>query len=260
MRILVVDGWTREGNLDHERAGCQLQCQVFEDLVRDHLSGAQVVTINTHVSDGSDGLELNTFDAAIWTGGDGNIYQGNDFNRRQLGLCEKVLEKVPYVWGSCWGMQVIVTALGGRVAPAGRPEIGIAHGITTRPGAITDALYGTKNGPFDAPAHHFDEIEVLADGFDIIAENSVTMQAIVSRDGRIFCVQYHPEAPYDLIGGLLKYWEPHYRSLFSASEFSSLLARLSDKERAEESFRKVEFNNWLDYVARGGTAAADTEH
>ena len=257
MRILVVDGWTAEGNLDHERAGCSLQCHVFKDLIQYRLPAAQVTVVDTHSGDGPNDLDLEAFDAAVWTGGGGNIYQADDFNSRQLHLCERVLDKVPYLWGSCWGMQVVMTVLGGRVVPAGRPEIGIAADIKTRPSRVSEAIYGAKTGPFDAPAHHFDEIEQLANGFDIVAENSVTVQAVVSKDGRIFCVQYHPELPYDLIGGLLKYWEANYRSVFSAGEFADLLAHLPEKERAEESSRKIEFNNWLSYVAAGKTGTAN---
>ena len=256
MRILVIDGWTLEGNLDHERAGCDLQSDVFRELIQNRLPSAQVTIVDTHSGSGGDGIDLETFDAAVWTGGGGNIYEADDFNVRQLRLCERVLAKIPYLWGSCWGMQVIMTVLGGRVVPANRPEIGIATGISTRPSAMTEAIYGAKAGPFDAPAHHFDEIAKLADGFETVAENSVTVQAAASKDGRIFCVQYHPELPYDLIGGLLQYWNANYRSVFSAGDFADLLALLPEKERAEESYRKVEFNNWLDHVA--GVASTAT--
>ncbi len=257
MKFLVIDGWTREGNLDHGRAGCILQRAVFEELIAECMPGADITTVDTHEAHGTAGLELDGFDAAIWTGGGGNIYQADDFNRRQLDLCERVLDRVPYLWGSCWGMQVVVTALGGKVAPSRRPEIGIAKDIVTRPSGITDALYATKAGPFDAPAHHFDEVEHLPGVFDIVAENSVTMQAIASRDGKIFCTQYHPEAPYDFVGRLLRYWAPNYASLFDAPAFEALLALLPEKERAEESFRKIEFENWLGYVRDGGRAAGE---
>lgn len=255
MHVLVVDGWTHAGNLDHGRAGCSLQCDIFRDLILESVPSAQVTIMNTHDETGDTGrLDLAAVDAAVWTGGGGNIYQDDGFNRRQLALCEKVLNAVPYVWGSCWGLQVIVTVLGGKVASSSRPEIGIARDIRTRPSKWTDALYATKTAPFDAPAHHFDEIAQLSGGFEIVAENAVTLQAIGTPDGRIFCTQYHPEMPYDLVARLLRYWAPNYRSLFDEDAFQALLASMPEKELAESSARKIEFQNWLACAGNGGLA------
>ena len=251
MRFLIVDGWTREGNLSHAVAGCEEQAGVFESLVREFLPEAEIRIVDTHSDAGPADLDFSQYDAAIWTGGGGNIYENDAFNRRQLELGERVLAEVPHVWGSCWGFQVIVTVCGGEVAPARRPEIGIATGITARSADFAETIYRGKPPIFDAPAHHFDETARLPGGFDVIAENAITLQAVASRDRRVFCTQYHPELPYDYIGKLLVHWASNYASVFTEDAFQNLLASLKKKEKEEKDLRKIEFRNWLEFVRKG---------
>lgn len=250
MRILIVDGWTCEGNRTHALAGVEEQARVFGSLVREFQPDAETRIVRTHSAAGPTDVDLRQFDAAVWTGGGGNIYKNNAFNWRQLRLGERVLEEVPRVWGSCWGFQVITTVCGGEVAPARAPEIGIATGIAARPVDFAETLYCGKRRTFDAPAHHFDEIARLPGGFDIVAENATMLQAVVSRDRRITCTQYHPELPYDYIGRLMKHWAPNYRTMFTEQAFQNLLARLKEKEKEEMDLRKIEFRNWLEFVGK----------
>ena len=154
--------------------------------------------------------------------------------------------------GSDRGFQVITTVCGGEVAPARTPEIGIATGITTRSVDYADILYRGKPRPFDAPAHHFDETARLPGEFEVVAENATTLQAVVSKDRRVTCTQYHPELPYDYIGKLMLHWASNYTSIFAEDDFRNLLAGLKRKEKEEKSFRKIEFRNWLEFVRRGG--------
>ena len=251
MRLLIVDGWTREGNVSHANAGVEEQADVFESLVRECSPDAEIRIVHTFGDAGPSDLDFSEFDAAVWTGGGGNIYEDNPFNRRQLELGERVLADVPHVWGSCWGFQVITTVCGGEVAPARTPEIGIATDITARPADFADTLYRGKPRTFDAPAHHFDETARLPREFKIVAENATTLQAVVSKDRRITCTQYHPELPYDYIGKLMLHWSANYTSIFAEDDFRNLLAALKKKEKEENSRRKIEFRNWLEFVRKG---------
>ena len=146
------------------------------------------------------------------------------------------------------GFQVITTVCGGEVAPARRPEIGIARDVTVRSVDYAEILYRGKPHTFDAPAHHFDETARLPREFEIVAENATTLQAVVSRDRRITCTQYHPELPYDYIGKLMQHWASDYATMFAEDDFGNLLESLKKKEREEKSFRKIEFRNWLEFV------------
>ena len=253
MRLLIIDGWTLEGN----RTPCACRgggasARVFESLVRESQPDAEVRIVHTYGDVGPLDLDFGRYDGAVWTGGGGNIYEDNPFNRRQLALGERVLADVPHVWGSCWGFQVITTVCGGEVAPARRPEIGIARDVTVRSLDFSKTLYRGKPRTFDAPAHHFDETARLPREFEIVAENATTLQAVVSKDRRITCTQYHPELPYDYIGKLMLHWAPNYTAMFAEDKFQNLLESLKKKESEEKSFRKIEFRNWLEGVRRAG--------
>ncbi|MFT5113593.1 MAG: GMP synthase (glutamine-hydrolyzing) [Parasphingorhabdus sp.] len=250
MNILIIDGWTKDGNQDHYRAGCVRQTEVFEALIKDTLPGSKIHTICTDRPESSSAVGLDVYDAAVWTGGGGNIYLNNAFNREQLALCERVLAKVPYFWGSCWGLQVVVTVFGGLVTKALVPEIGIARKIVRCPTTISHDLFQGKPNTFDAPAHHADEVSRLPSGFEILAENDVTMQVIESVDRKIFCTQYHPELGYDYLRKLLEYWRPNYTKLFTEIELQQLLQDLTTKEHKEGSLRKIELQNWLKLTAQ----------
>jgi GMP synthase (glutamine-hydrolysing) len=256
MQFLIVDGWTRDGNADHFGAGCETQAEVFAELVKETLPEATTTIVDTQTPGATAHLDLKQFQAAIWTGGGGNIYEKNDFNRDQLTLCERVLDDVPFLWGSCWGLQVIVTVLGGLVVKAPAPEIGIASDIVIKDSDNEQMLYRAKPTRFDAPTHHGDEIARLPGGFEILAENNVTLQAVVADGGKIYCTQYHPELPYDYIKKLLTFWAPNYRELFSEQEFQTLLVALTEKEPREKSLRKIEFNNWLVSISDAPLAAS----
>ena len=238
MNILVVDGWTEEGNADHVRAGCQLQCHIFRDLIKKTLPKATITIINTHRDSQPIDIQDAPLDAVVWTGSGCNIYDEAAHNRRQLLLCERLLANAPHVWGSCWGLQVIVTVLGGKIARAEKPEIGIAGDIRWQPNGFGKVLYREKPETFDAPTHHFDEVRALPKVFNIIAENNVTLQAIVSADERIVCTQYHPELPYDYIATLMDYWAENYCTLLDEAEFKSLLGTLRRKEETKANFEK----------------------
>ena len=72
-------------------------------------------------------------------------------------------------------------------------------------------------------------------GFDIIAENAITLQAVVSKDRRVTCTQYHPELPYDYIGKLLVHWAPNYTSMFTEECVSESAGGLEEKREGREN-------------------------
>ena len=112
MKILVVNGWTEDGDKDHEKAGCALQKNIFNNLIKELIPD---VVVDNYSSYSPNKFILDSYEAFMWTGGGGNIYENNQHNKSQLNLCSKILSLGKPIWGSCWGMQVIVTALGKKV-------------------------------------------------------------------------------------------------------------------------------------------------
>ena len=127
IKILIVNGWTKDGDNQHEKANCILQKNLFKDLIKDTLPNSNVDLCDTYEEVPS--INLNSYDAFMWTGGGGNIYENNNHNNFQLDLCKKIIERKKPIWGSCWGMQVIVTALGGKVIKSEKPEFGYSKNI-----------------------------------------------------------------------------------------------------------------------------------
>ena len=118
-------------------------------------------------------------------------------------------------------------------------------------GASAQQLFGSKPANFDAPAHHGDEVVRLPATFKVLAENSVTLQAVSGEGGKIHCTQYHPDSPYKYIRKLLLHWAPNYRELFTNQEFQFLLNELVKKERVECSTRTMEFQHWFGMITSG---------
>ncbi len=100
-------------------------------------------------------------------------------------------------FGSCWGMQVMSVAPGGRVHlhPDG-PEVGIARGIRLTGAGRAHPVYAGKHAAFDALCWHHDEVCTIPPGAVILAENDHSaVQALAVEDGTrsFWGVQYHPE-------------------------------------------------------------------
>ena len=247
IKILVVNGWTKEGDKQHENANCILQKDIFEHLIKDTLPNSNVDICDTY--DEEVLINLDSYDAFMWTGGGGNIYEINNHNLSQLKLCERILDKKKPIWGSCWGMQVIVTALGGFVKKSQKPEFGYSKDIKIINPILNNSIYKNKRNTFDAPAHHYDIVDKLPDEFEIITENEVCIQSIHSSSSKIFCTQYHSELPYDYIANLMLFWRDNYGKFFSDVEFDKVLGFLKTKEKEDRGERLKEIDNWLSLLS-----------
>ena len=115
---------------------------------------------------------------------------------------------VPF-FGSCWGMQVAVTAAGGRVRrnPLGR-EFGFARRIELEAAGRSHPMFSGKPPVFEAITVHKDDIEQLPAGATVLARNDMGLQAIELRHGRgaFWGVQYHPEYSFaEIAAAALRY-------------------------------------------------------
>jgi GMP synthase (glutamine-hydrolysing) len=113
---------------------------------------------------------------------------------RQIDFARAAFAAGVPVWGSCWGLQLAVVALGGSVRrnPRGRE---FARAITITEAGRAHSLLASR--PFDALCSHLDEIETLPPDSQVLAANEVSaIQAIVvqtPRRGSFHGTQYHPE-------------------------------------------------------------------
>ena len=145
------------------------------------------------------GAGLEAYDGATMTGSALNIYAGGPPIERQVELAKAVFAAGVPFFGSCWGLQVAVTAAGGvvRANPRGR-EFGFARRIALTEAGAAHPMFTGKPAVFEAPTIHRDEIASLPDGAEVLASNDMGLQAAAFRHGRgqFWGVQYHPEYDY----------------------------------------------------------------
>jgi GMP synthase (glutamine-hydrolysing) len=102
------------------------------------------------------------------------------------------------VLGVCYGMQLMVQALGGKVEQADKGEYGKASLFISDP---TDLLTNVDEGATMWMSHG-DSVTTLPDGFRVLAYTENTPSAAVADPERQFYgVQFHPEVVHS-IGGM----------------------------------------------------------
>ena len=97
-------------------------------------------------------------------------------------------------FGSCFGYQLLVTALGGRVVhDEDRGEVGSFEVSLTSDG-IDDELFGRLPGSFNAQMGHLDRAAELPAGVVNLARSELCPFQALRVDGtRIWASQFHPE-------------------------------------------------------------------
>jgi len=143
------------------------------------------------------GVALGDYDGAVITGSALNIYDRSPPVDRQIELAKAVFAAGVPCFGSCWGMQVGVTAAGGQVIrnPRGR-EFGFARRIQLTLQGREHEMYRGKPEVFEAVTVHVDTVATLPPNATALAHNDMGLQATEIRfdNGAIFWgVQYHPE-------------------------------------------------------------------
>jgi GMP synthase (glutamine-hydrolysing) len=139
---------------------------------------------------------LASYQGVAITGSALNIYEGGEHVERQIELMRAVFDAGLPCFGSCWGLQLAVTAAGGVVHanPLGR-EFGFGRRIMLTPAGRVHAMYAGKPEVFEAVTVHKDAIASLPANAVELARNDMGLQAAEIRRGRsvFWGVQYHPE-------------------------------------------------------------------
>jgi GMP synthase (glutamine-hydrolysing) len=214
------------------------------------------------------GTGLESYDGVTMTGSALNVYNGGAPVIRQIELAKAVFDAGVPFFGSCWGLQVAVTAAGGEVRanPRGR-EFGFARRILLSEAGKEHPMFLGKPLAFEAPAIHRDEIASLPAGATVLAANDFGIQAASFTHGRgtFWGVQYHPEYDYlDIAAAAERYGETlvgegMFRERQGLEEFASelrtLYANPSDQPLLwkhglgpalrSEPLRVLEISNWL---------------
>ena len=270
-RILVVDGNVAEIRArqsaalgyDSGAGYARVLKRVMPDLVCDIIRPADAAPALPM------GVSLADYDGVTITGSALNIYNGGGAIERQIEIARAVFEAGVPFFGSCWGLQIAVTAAGGvvRKNPRGR-EFGFARRILLSEAGRAHPLFAGKPAVFEAPTIHRDDIESLPPGAVTLASNDQGLQAAAFRHGRttFWGVQYHPEYDYiDIAAAAERYGKTLVdEGLFSDEaalhEFAVELRQLQSQPAdtallwkhglgpamASEAVRLLEIRNWLE--------------
>jgi len=209
-RLLVIEGNSPQTLSEHLAVGGTPAHQGYSNLLRELLPGAVVDAC--HPGDPAatlpDGEALEGYDGIAITGSSLHIYNGGPEVMRQIDLVRAALGTGTPVFGSCWGLQVIVAAAGGSVRknPKGR-EIGFGRGIRLTEAGRKHPMYVGKLDVFNAPTVHLDEVEALPAGSTVLATNAISdVQSVEIRtNGSVaWGVQYHPEYPLRELAAIVR--------------------------------------------------------
>jgi GMP synthase (glutamine-hydrolysing) len=219
------------------------------------------------------GVALEHYHGVTMTGSALNIYNGGAPVTRQIELAKAVFAAGVPFFGSCWGLQVAVTAAGGEVRanPRGR-EFGFGRRILLSEAGRAHRLFAGKPAVFEAPTIHRDEIATLPAGASILAGNDYGVQAAAFTSGRgtFWGVQYHPEYDYiDIAAAAERYGqtlvgEGMFRDMPERAGFAADLRALQSNPAEmpllwkhglgpamrTETLRLLEIRNWLDAEVR----------
>lgn len=224
---------------------------------------------------------LGAYDGVAITGSALNVYEGGAHIERQIELARATYAAGVPFFGSCWGMQVAVTAAGGRVRPnpLGR-EFGFGRRIELNEAGRRHPMFAGKPPVFEAITVHRDDIAELPAGAVPLASNEMGLQALELRHGTgtFWGVQYHPEYSFDEIAATARRYGAKLleEGLFAdhaelegfVAELRALMRDPRDRRLAwkhglgpalqEESLKLAELHNWLErqvlpYAARRGS-------
>jgi len=163
-------------------------------------------------------------------------------------------------WGSCNGMQLAATVLGGTVgaSPNGL-EVGVAQNTRLTEAGKTHPMFAGRSDTFAVPCIHRDEVRTLPTGATLLAGNDHSpIQAFAYlQDGvEYWGTQYHPELAPAQIADFIRDRDSIFAShaaliadLNAAESDPAAAARIGTTQDAlRHDIRTLELANWLAHV------------
>ena len=168
MNLLIVDGNEKEASDRYLERGMDTQYEVYSKILQKLSNNNLNITI-LHPAIKSDyiplGLNIGDFHGVVWTGSLLNIYDKTQSITRQIELAKNLFNKKNKIFGSCWGLHVLVTAAGGKVRknPNGLEAI-IAKNINLN-----------EIGP-KIEQHHFFPNKTNVEFIEVVNSNTIKMK------------------------------------------------------------------------------------
>ena len=259
LKLLIVEGNTKEENVNFVNAGCVPQSQNFKQHINKLKPNCEI-DIAEPGNDKSISkilTSLKKYDGIILTGSTLRIEEKSNEVKKHIEFAKRLFENEKKIFAACWGLQITVTAAGGkcRVSPNGA-HIGIAHDIKLTEEGKKHTLFKSKPDVFTTPAFNYDEVEMPPKNSVLLASNKINkFEALYFTVGKseIWGLQYHPEIPYDYMIKLIKHRSKKMieRNVFKNQNEIDQHIESIEKEKislSDES-RTLELKNWLEYIS-----------
>ena len=147
LNLLIVEGNTKEENINFNLAGCVPQSQNFKEHIQkiEPNSEIDIVEPTDNNSIAKIISSLKKYDGVVLTGSTLRLNKDTKEVKKHIEFAKTCFKYEKKIFGACWGLQVTVMAAGGtcRVAPNG-PHIGIAHDIELTMEGKKHKIYSTK--------------------------------------------------------------------------------------------------------------------
>ena len=258
LKLLIVEGNTKEENVNFDNAGCVPQSKNFAQHINKLKPNCEIDIVEP----GNDKsiskilLSLKKYDGVVLTGSTLRIEEKSKEVKKHIDFAKKLFEYEKKIFAACWGLQITVTAAGGkcRVSPNGA-HVGIAHDIKLTEEGKKHALFKSKAHVFTTPAFNYDEVENPPNNSVLLASNKINkFEALYFTVGKseIWGLQYHPEIPYDYMIKLIKHRSKKMieRNVFKDQNEINTHVNLIEKAKLNlsDDLRTLELKNWLNYL------------
>ena len=259
LNILICEGNTPEEGKNFHDVGIATHTISLKESLSYYNKSLNIDVLNPCLELNLNEIEpnLKKYDGLVWGGSSLNIYNDTIEIRRQISFMKECFKNVKKILAICWGMQVAVTAAGGKVKKGlNGSHIGIANDIELTKEGLNHPLYKNKSNKFNSPAFNFDEVVTTPNGAIHLASNTVNkLQSLHFRSGisDIWGLQYHPEITYEKMINIIKFRKDaliNKRNRFKDEEeiknhinFIEEEIKISDK-----GSRMLELRNWLNSI------------
>ena len=258
LKILIVEGNTNEENINFDAAGCVPQSENFKIHVKKIEPDCEIDI----VAPGDDNsikkiiLSLRKYNGIILTGSTLRVNDNSKEIKKHIQFAKKCFENEKKIFAACWGLQITVTAAGGkcRVSPNGS-HIGIAQNIELSEFGKKHSIYKFKPSKFTIPAFNHDEVEIPPKNSVLLASNKINkFMALDFKVGNseVWGLQYHPEIPYDYMIKLIKHRSKALlkKNIFKNEQDIKLHIDEIEREKSKlsDEIRTLELKNWLNYI------------
>ena len=219
----------------------------FEDELRSR--GLELLRVEL---DEGDALpDWREFPAIVVMGGPMGAYEEDEhpWLAAEKRLLREAVEADVPVWGVCLGAQLLAGALGARVYPGERPEVGLLP-VELTPAASSDPVFGEAPSSFPTLQWHGDTFD-LPEGATLLASSpAYPNQAF--RIGRSYALQFHIEVSLELATewGEVPAYAQSLEATLGPGALDRLLAGVEEHADVTLPLARRLFGSWLEHVAR----------